>query len=124
MTAIYEYAIGLTQPPDYLYDLGVVAPKQIYQPYSKILELGNGETKRMGYHTIEWYWEILPDEEVDILDTICPNGSVEVYVRSLDEFLAWHTFRAKMIWPVETPDIESGYRRKVVARFKVLEQID
>ena len=119
-----EFGLSTSLPATYLFDLDIKQPKQAYQPYSKVLELGNGTVKRMGYDVIEWYWAYLSDDETITLTAICPNGSAEVYVRSQDENLAWHTYRAKMIWPTDTPEIESDFRMKVTARFKVLETID
>ena len=119
-----QFAVALTQPPSYLFDLGITFPKQAFQPYSKVLDLGNGETKRMGYSMIEWYWAFLSITQIQNLAILCPNGSVEVYVRSLNQILAWHTYRAKMIWPAEAAEIENDYRMKVTARFRVLEQMD
>ena len=119
---VYQYAISTTATGlNYLFDLGVVAPKQAYQPASEYVELGNGDVQARGYSVIEWYWEYLSDAETTALRVFCANGSGEVHVRSLDEDLVWRTWRARMIWPTDAPDIDSDFRMKVAIRFNILE---
>jgi len=121
----YEFALGSALAPDYLFDLGITdAPMQVYSPASEYKELGNGNVVGRGFSSIEWYWEILSDANTQTLRAFCPTGSGLVYVRSVDEDLAWHTYHARMIWPTDPPDVDFDYRKKVAIKFIILEQID
>ena len=123
--ARYQYALAsLTQGLQYLFNLGIPAPKQAYQKYAKTYILGDGTTRGAGLPKVEWYWGFIEKEARDALKVFCPNGSAEVYVRTLNDELEWHTYRAVMIWPVGPPDIANDASLKFALTFRILEQID
>jgi len=124
MDSPYEFAIGSDAGSiEYLFDIPIIPPKQTYQPFSKYLQLGDGIVRGMGRAVIEWYWAYLTSAEAAALRALCPNGSAEVYVRSVDDSLTWHTYRSIMLWPPEAPDIDNDYRMKVPIKFMVIEVI-
>lgn len=123
-TKVYEYAIGATvDTVDYLFDLDISAPRQSYQPFSSHLELPDGSLRGMGFPVILWDYAYLEPDEATQYRALCPNGSGEVHIRSLDDGLVWRTYRANMMWPTEEPDVTIDHRMKVTLRFRVLEQI-
>lgn len=123
--ARYQYALGTTESNlQYLFELKVKPPRQLYKPYSRILSLDDGTEKGTGWAVSEWYWAYLSDAEWTVLRTYCGGLSGEVYVRTLDEELNWHTYRAIMVMPTEPPDVENDARMKVLVMFKLLEQVD
>jgi len=121
----YQYAIGADAGSvEYLYDLGIIPPRQHFQKFSKYVTTGNLIERGMGFPIIEWYWAFLDSDSADTLRAIVPDDSGEVRVRSLDDDLDWHTWRAVMVWPQDAPDVEKNHRLKVSVLFKCLEQID
>jgi hypothetical protein len=120
----YQYAVGPTlESMQYLFVARVTAPQQTPIRYSRILTLGDANDRGTGWPVSEWYYPWMEPSEYNFYIGICPNQSGDVYVRTLDYLLAWHTFRAIMGWPKDNPEIQNDCRMKVLLRFKLLEQV-
>ena len=123
--AVYQFALStIATPLNYLVEYGVRAPRQHFQKYSEFKECGDGSVIGRGWPFFEWYWSVIEQAERDILKSFCPDSSAEVYARTLDEELDWHTYRCQMVWPLASPDIQNNSSFKLALRFIVLEQID
>lgn len=121
----YQYALSEIETPlNYLVEYGVRAPRQSYQKYSEAKEAGDGSITGRGWPFFEWFWSVINQTERDILRSFCPDDSAEVYARTLNDDLVWHTYRCKMVWPLEAPDIQNNSTMKLSIRFIVLEQMD
>lgn len=121
---IKQFALGATlETLTSLRALRVCEPSQLYSPYSKILEQEDGSERGTGWPVAEWFFSYLSDSEYNVFKTLCPGISNTVYVRTLDDLLAWHTYRAIMALPHEQPDVNNDFRMKMVVRFKILEVI-
>jgi len=124
VTQEYEYAIGADAGSlEYLFDLDIKPPRQSYQPFSKWLDLPDGSRRGAGFPIALWEYAYLSDAEATQLRALCPNGSGEVHVRTLNDSLVWHTYRAMMTWPEDEPEVEIDHRMRVTIRFRILEQV-
>jgi hypothetical protein len=122
--ARYEYAIGTTvESMQYLFQLKVKAPKQAFNPYSRLLSTNDGGEDGTGWPVAEWYYSFLTQTERDTLKTFCPGQSADVYVRTLNDDLEWTTYRAKMLWQFEAPEINNNATIRLTLRFRLLEVI-
>jgi len=104
----------------------VRAPYQSFKPHSKVVALGDGTTRGVGWPVAEWHFSVIPKAERDILKALVPSPalSAEVYLRTLNEDLEWHTYRAVMAWPPDPPDVQNDSSLKLTIEFKILEEID
>jgi hypothetical protein len=79
-------------------------PKGEFQPFSKFLDLGDGQKKGGGWPLATWHWELLNASERTMLRTFCTSASATVYivtrVNEADAFLA---YQAIMQWPEKEP---------------------
>jgi len=123
---VYQFALSeIADPVNYLVEYGVPAPYQHFQKYSEGKAAADGTVTGRGWSWFEWYWNYLSQTHRDIIKAFCADDlSAEVYARTLDEELVWHTYRCRMVWPVESPDIQNSHSMKVSIRFIVLEQMD
>lgn len=120
-----EFALSDNPTPlNYLVEYKIPYPLQHYQRFSEAVIAADGSVVGRGWPVISWYWSFLDREYRDILKTFCPDSSAEVYVRTQDEELDWHTYRCKMNWPVQSPDIQNNFSMKLNIFFLVLEQMD
>jgi len=121
---IYPYMIGATyESMAYLETLKIVAPLQAFKPYAIAVERGDGAVLGQGWAQVKWYWSFISEAERDILKGYCTGLSAEVYIRTLDEELDWHTYRTVMIWPVEAEDRQVGASIKFELTFRIKEEI-
>lgn len=122
---VYQFALSnIPDPVNYLVEYGVPAPYQHFQKYSEAKPTADGSLIGRGWSWFEWYWNFLSPTNRDIIKSFCTDLSAEVYARTLDEEQVWHTYRCKMTWPVESPDIQNSHSLKISIRFVVLEQMD
>lgn len=120
----YQYAIGTTaNNMQYFFDLKITAPLSNFKPYNQVDELGDGTIKGMGWPIAEWWWAFISETERDLLKTYCPGLSKEVFIRTLDDALDWHDYRAVMVWPTESEDRQVGASMKFQLIFRIREDL-
>lgn len=93
-------------PPEY------AAPMFTWVKYSKPIPLGDGTVRGAGWSTLILHWDVITNTQRDWLRAFCPNQSAEVYIRSmqLDNSMAYVTYRAVMVWPIQS-ETQDAHRR-------------
>lgn len=105
-----------------------VDPDWSYRPYANSVKLGNGHDKGMGYPSATWRWNQLPDAAREVLRTLCPGLSSNVYIRTpINETSSgvktWKTFQAIMHWTPEDEDKQAGRTLGIVVVFTHLVEV-
>jgi len=103
-------------------------PKGLYNPYSQLLDLGDGSMRGGGWPTAEWHWGFLTRPQRQALANFLPvnapaQGNPGVFVRlrtsvneNNDVFV---TFKGQMLWPY--PEVRDTQRRpNFVLKFRAL----
>lgn len=98
----YAYQLGATEPGmDYLYNLGIVAPKSEFRPFSKNVVLGNGIKKGLGFPVAIWHWDYVTKDQRDNIRAFIDGLSSEVYFATRIEDDSYVSFRGVMTWAEE-----------------------
>lgn len=102
MAALYDYALGTTNPPDNLEDgfaIPINPPRGYYRESAAVIDRADGSQSQQGYPWVEWEFDTLTQDMIDELRVICPGQSANVYLttRILDG--TFDTFSGVMLWP-------------------------
>lgn len=135
ITALYNYEIGTTTGTGGTGALAnlqalptpVSYPKHAYQPYSRMVDTGDGGQRGLGYPIVTWHWDASGSDYItraqrDQLRTFCTTASAPVYIRTRinDDTDAYHYIQAQMIWPLEEPKDSFGVRTQFRLQFRVI----
>ena len=104
-------------------DMPVEAPRSAYAPYAKLVRLGDGSTRGLGYPQAQWSFPLLTLEERDQLKTFCADASAVVYIRTKLNDDTYADFRAVMHWPEEEERWLAGVKQSLTIRFTMLEAL-
>lgn len=134
ITTVNTWAQTLGTQPYTAYGLvdltvaGIPFPKGLYNPYSQLLDLGDGGMRGGGWPTAEWHWGYLTRPQRESLSSYLPAarpsaGNPGVFVRlrtSVNENNdAFVTFKGQMLWPY--PEVRDYQRRPgFVLKFRAL----
>jgi len=127
MSDTYEFKIGTTQGTlTLLSELTVPVhwPLQTFQSYSVEKGLGSGLSKGLGWSICTWNFGFLSKNQRDQLKQFCPNLSVSLYIRTLDDDLDWHDYSCKMKWPFDAEERTCGRSLKVTLVFYALDELE
>ena len=96
-----EFAIGLTEMDltniEEL-DVPLESPKSEYEPYARIVNLGSGGRRGVGFPRAMWTFGLLTVEQRDQLKEFCPGASAQVVIRTKLNDDTYMNFDATMIW--------------------------
>lgn len=94
-------------------------PKSNFIPYSRYVQLGNGEVRGLGWAEAVWRWSVMPTRaQRDQLKTFVSGASAEVYIktRKNESEDSYQVYTAVMIWPQEE-EKQYSTRRNFEIRF-------
>lgn len=125
MAAMYEFSLGttagnlvniesLTTP--------VYPPRADYKKFAEEAMLGDGSVRGLGAPRATWHWGFLSAAQRSALRAYCAGASSQVYVRTPDDLLAFHTYRAILFWPKEE-EVEAERMLDLAIEFKLIEKI-
>ena len=125
--ARYQYAIGATQEGmQYLFELGIPAPKNSFTPFREVVSAGNGTVIGQGWGEEEWAWGFLSDTQRGVLKNLCAGLSAYVYIRTYNDSLAtpaWKDYRAIMLWTPGAEERDNDHRLKFGLVFRLIEDV-
>ena len=131
MTAQYDYKIaaatsgsaGLTNVESLT--PAVDAPLSTFHPYSQSIRLGDGTVRGGGWAAATWRWSIIKRAQRDQLRTFIPAQSAWVYVRTktMDSADTYKNYLAVAVWPIETEERDSLYRKDFVIQFQNMVEV-
>lgn len=114
---MYEYQLGATElGMDYLYNLGIVAPKSEFRPFSKNVITGNGQKKGLGFPVAIWHWDYVTKDQRDNIRAFVDGLSSTVYFRTRIEDDSYADFVGIMNW-VEEEEKYAGRRFDLTLEF-------
>ena len=94
-------------------------PRSEYVPYARIVNLGNGGKRGLGFPIATWIFPLLTVEQRDQLKTFCPGASNIVYIRTKLNDDTYADFSATMLW-TDTEDRWYGVKRNYQIVFRNL----
>jgi len=108
---------------------GVPFPKSIYEPYSQMLDLGDGGLRGGGWPVAEWHWGFLTRAQRQTLRGLLPvsgtpalgnpSGLVRLRTAINENNDAFITFKGQMLWPHPEPK-DTQRRPNFVLKFRAL----
>jgi len=104
----------LTEPLD--------PPKSEFLPYARIVNLGNGGKRGVGFPVAIWNFPLMTLEQRDQLKIFCPDASAAVFIRTKKNDDSYAVFEAVMIWP-ENEDRWYGIKRNYQILFRNLIEV-
>lgn len=130
ITAIYNYEIGTTLTTMTNVEALTTAvwpPKHSYQPYSRLVDTGDGGQRGLGYPVVGWHWDSGGQDGItraqrDQLRTFCTTAAAPVYIRTKtnDSADIYHYCKAMMLWPLEEPKDSKGVRTQFALTFRII----
>lgn len=98
------------------------APKSTFVEYSRVINLGDGSIRGMGWPTASWRFGFLATSQRDQLRTFCALASNDVYIRTRknDTGSAYQYYSCQLVWPIGQEDKDHGFRLDFVAEFRDL----
>ena len=98
----------------------IPAPKSTFIEYSRVINLGDGSIRGMGWSTAAWRFGFLTTGQRDQLRTFCSLASNDVYIRSRknDTDSAYQYYECQLVWPIGQEDKDHGFRLDFVAEFR------
>lgn len=121
----YEFMIGTTQggmTNVEALSAPMPAPDATYQAYEDQIQLASGAVRGVGPAICTWNWGFITSAQRAALRAFCTGASATVYIKTLDDSLAYHTYRATMIWP-QAEEVDAGRLLSVEINFKLWEQL-
>lgn len=121
----YEFMIGTTQGSMTNVEAlstPVQAPEATFQAYEDRIDLGSGGVRGVGPAVCTWRWGFLTSAQRAAMKAFCAGASATVYIKTLDDSLAYHTYRATMIWP-QAEEVDTGRTLEIAIEFKLWEQL-
>jgi len=99
-----ESLLSTTNPGDQ------AAPRSFFTEFSKMIPLGNGRVRGLGWSQVLWKWGFLSQLLRNALRTYCTTASNAVYIRSRedDTSRAYQYYSCTMIWPTGKEDNQVG----------------
>jgi len=90
-----------------------VDPNWTFSPYGVVFEDGNGAGAGLGWASATWSWNQRADAHVEILQTLCPGPSANLYIRTPTNLIqsnarVWRTFLVQMWMPPKDIDFQAG----------------
>lgn len=124
-TSVYDFILLTDLLPNYGKPID---PDWSFKPYASVAKLGNGHDKGMGFPSAVWRWNQLHDKQREILRTLCPGLSSNVYIRTpVNETSSgaktWKNFQAIMHWTPEDEDKQVGRTLGIVLLFTHLVEV-
>lgn len=98
----------------------VPLPQFDYLPFAKVVNLGSGGTRGVGFPVATWTFQLLTIEEYTQLRTFCAGASAVVFIRTRVDDDNYDDFQAKMIWPNEGQGRWFGNRKNFTLTFRNL----
>lgn len=121
----YEFMIGTTQAGMTNVEAlstPLPAPDATYQAYEDQIQLGSGAVRGVGPAICTWHWGFITSTQRAALRAFCTGAAATVYIKTMDDSLAYHTYRATMIWP-QAEEVDAGRLLDVEINFKLWEQL-
>ena len=102
-----------------------VDPDWTFSPFSANFDQSDGGRAGVGLPRATWTWQHRKDVHLEVLRTICPGVSAQVYIRTptnatISGASVWHTYLCQMIWTSETEDKQAGYTLEFLLEFRKL----
>lgn len=106
--SIYDYALGTSFPPTNIETLltlpgfpnGLVPRGRFYEA-SILSDRLDGHRSGHGWPYAIWVFDVLTQDMVNILRTICPGYSANVYLRTRNNTGAFADYSGIMLWPTQ-----------------------
>ncbi len=104
-------------------------PDWSYKRFAAAVTLGDGTIQGNGFPVAVWRWNHLSFEHREILRGLCPDLSVNCFIRTAtneidDGELVFKVFSAIMVWPEEDEDIQARSVLSLVLRFTHLVEVE
>lgn len=98
-----EFAIGISNPPINIETLPtpLPVPRAMFRDYAERVTAASGRVYGRGYPSCQWTFSRLTNAQRSQLKSFCPGASAQVYIRTLANDDAYHTYQAVMAWPEE-----------------------
>lgn len=98
-----EFAIGTSNPPTNLESLPVPlpVPRAPFRDYAEQIVAASGRVYGRGYPSCQWVFSRLTSAQRAQLKLFCSGASANVYIKTLADDDAYHTYQAVMRWPEE-----------------------
>jgi len=98
-----QFAIGTSNPPNNIETLTVPlpAPRAVHRDYAELVTASSGRVYGRGYPYCQWTFSHLTSAQRAQLKSFCSGASANVYIRTLADDDAYHTYQAVMQWPEE-----------------------
>lgn len=102
----------------------VELPQWEYYPYSKLVMLGDGNTRGLGFPKVIWTFPLLEVAQITQLRTFCSGASAAVFIRTKKQDGSYASFSGTMVWPVSKDGQHKPYfpdhRAGLVLEFRYL----
>lgn len=98
-----QFAIGTVNPPTNIETLPtpLPVPRAVFRDYAELITAASGRVYGRGYPYCQWTFSRLTSAQRAQLKSFCPSASANVYIRTLADDDAYHTYQAVMQWPEE-----------------------
>lgn len=98
-----QFALGNSNPPDNIETLAVPlpVPRAVHRDYAELVTAASGRVYGRGYPSCQWTFSRLTSSQRAQLRIFCPGASATVYITTLANDDAYHTYQAVMAWPEE-----------------------
>lgn len=102
----------------------LVPPKSQFIPYARVVNLGDGGKRGVGFPIAIWEFSLIGLEERNQLKEFCPGASADVYIRTKKNDDTYGDYSAKMIWPEGIEDRWFGEKKNFTIVFRNLVLIE
>lgn len=96
-----QFALGTSNPPTNIEALPtpLSVPRAVHRDYAELVTAASGRVYGRGYPTCQWTFSRLTNEQRAQLKSFCLGVSANVYIKTLANDDAYHTYQAIMVWP-------------------------
>lgn len=95
-----EFAIGTSNPPTNIESLPtpLPTPRAVFRDYAELVTAASGRVYGRGYPSCQWTFSRLTSAQRAQLKSFCLGASAQVYIKTLANDDAYHTYQAIMQW--------------------------
>jgi hypothetical protein len=72
--------------------------------YSKIVQLGDGSKRGLGWLQTTWHFDYLSLAHYSLLKAYCPALAASVYIQTRKNDGTFAVYTARMLWPEQEPE--------------------
>lgn len=98
-----QFALGTSNPPTNIETLPtpLPVPRAVHRDYAELVTAASGRVYGRGYPSCQWTFSRLTNAQRAQLKSFCLGASASVYIATLANDDAYHTYQAVMTWPEE-----------------------